>query len=172
MEATKERLRKVYKLATDGSPGEREAAQRTLERLLQKYGLEQADIVDETLTDHCFEFKHEWEATLLRQITWSVIRRDFATYQYPKRRKKNVVLELTRAEGAEIRFLWEEYCHLYQEELQVLMRAFCTKHHLLRDSDSNYVPTDQELQDHYRASAMMAGLQTANIRRRLTGGEE
>lgn len=169
MDTIKEKLRKVHALATEGLDGERAAAQVTLDKLLDKYGLTLQDIVDEATTEYIFKYHTPLERRLLMQITVSVTQsRETVIWTY--KRKKQVGIELTRAEFAEIKFLFLEFVPIWREEQEAFLNAFCVKHDLLAPADENSEPlSDEQRAERIRWAQMAAGLQDANLNRKRLG---
>lgn len=60
-EKKKELLRKLQALAQRGVGGEKEGAQKKLEELMEKYGVEEADLTDEVEEDNDFFYKNKFE---------------------------------------------------------------------------------------------------------------
>lgn len=168
MDTIKEKLRKVHALATEGLDGERAAAQVILDGLLDKYGLTLQDIADEARQEYVFKYHSSLERRLLLQIAVSVTQ-DGNTVIWSYRQKKQVGIELTKAELIEIRFLHREFIPLWREEQKAFMNAFCVKHNLLAPATEGQELSDEEVAERLRWSQMAAGLQDANLKRKRLG---
>lgn len=67
-----ERLKKLYALAIRGVGGEKEQAQKLLEKLMQKYGVSLAELDEEQIKDFDIEVHGEFERKLLRQVVYKI----------------------------------------------------------------------------------------------------
>ena len=66
----KQLLNKLKALAERGIGGEKETAQRKLEELMRKYGIEEADLSDEKKEGFKFKYKNKFEKKLILQIAY------------------------------------------------------------------------------------------------------
>lgn len=64
----KEKLAKIYALVEQGSPGEKEAAKAALDRLLQKYNLDESVIASIKKKSWAFKYSKEIDKWLFRQL--------------------------------------------------------------------------------------------------------
>ena len=79
--ANKELVHKLRALAERGVGGEKEAAAQKLALLMEKYGLDDADLEDEKEEAHDFHFKTEFEKDLLRQLFYRKLANIFYDFQ-------------------------------------------------------------------------------------------
>lgn len=104
------KLRKIQALAQSGYAGEKDNAQRLLTALLDKHGLTEADLVNETQSECIFTLKHTWEKKLLVQLYCMI--RDVRVCKYAHRKEgktKIIYLTLTHLEYTDIRAAYAHY---------------------------------------------------------------
>jgi hypothetical protein len=130
-----ERLKKLYALAIRGVGGEKEQAQKLLEKLMQKYGVSLAELDEEQIKDFDIEVHGEFERKLLRQVVYKITgdpydARDlvYTKSQRPCRTKMRV--RCTEAQKIEVEFLLDFYKNLWQREVDALFLAFIHKHEI------------------------------------------
>lgn len=121
-------------MADKGTGGEKEAAKVLLERLMQKHGITEADLEEETTRLEWFQYKDELQMRLLHQVIYAVLG-DRELYKWAKSRKKQVGVYCTIAEKIEIEVTFEFYCQAMQEELDLFLKAFCLKNNLFPSFD-------------------------------------
>lgn len=81
MERIKEHLLKIYRLAQHGVGGEKENANRILERTLRKHNLTLEDLLQqETVTEKWFDFKSNAQRDLIIQIIGTVCQESKVAY--------------------------------------------------------------------------------------------
>lgn len=67
-EQAADKLKKLKALAERGVGGERESALKLYHKLLEKYQIDEGEILEERVTLHWFGYKTELEEDLLKQI--------------------------------------------------------------------------------------------------------
>lgn len=164
-----ELLKKLKELADRGVGGERETARQKLNELMDKYGLNEADLSDETLSDAEFRYKDPFEEKILRQ-TFYKINHERGIYVYTKSRAKVLFWRCTKAEAIQAGIEYEFFRDLWREEIQLFMQAFIQKHRIFRNDPD--APSDDSMDDelYMRMVAMMRGMQDKQPLLRLEGG--
>lgn len=172
MDTIKEKLRKVYQLAQKGADGERENAQRALDALLKKYGLDITDISDEERTAVRIKYTKTIHKRLLRQIVAAVLQQNNVT-SYIYTYGKAIGFDLTKAEEVEVRFLFKEYKRIWEDEQNDVFTAFCMKHQLLAPSTGSEEEwTDEQWARYFRLQGMAGNMKDAQLKRKRIGGAE
>ncbi|UQZ90539.1 hypothetical protein C4J81_15515 [Deltaproteobacteria bacterium Smac51] len=149
-------LMKLKALAEKGIGGEKENAENSLHRLMEKYGFTEADLGDEDKpTVHYFKYKTETEMRLLMQVVRKVTNapgdfyNEIITSSNGRDRKtpNKIGAMLTPAQIVEVDFLFSFYSRLYNKELNSFFLAFCGKHklsHRRRDDEPGAeIPTEE-----------------------------
>jgi len=177
----KERLLKMYHLATDGVDGEKETAQRILEANLAKYGLTMDDLIEsndnEEKKTYWFTAKDKYQRMLLGQIYGVFVckTKQYSTYTR-KDRKYDVGLEMTKVEATELNMIYDFYLNLWKKELEkqkeVLLHAFINKHDIALQSANIEEMTDEEIRMAKRACRMMDDLEDASFKKQLGSGQK
>lgn len=159
----KELLLKLKNLAERGVGGERETAERKLQQLIEKYGIDEEDLAEDREVDFDFHYKNEWEKQLLRQLFYRMFNENYTSktyvYKYGKGSKSVYGVTCTKAEGVQLQIEYDFYKELYYEELDIFQKAFVQKHSLFPDSSgSDREYTEEEKQEFSRIFQMMEGL--------------
>lgn len=164
-------LRKLQALAERGEAGERENARAILAGLMEKYGVEEADLQDDALEESCFSYLGPIERRLLVQVIFHVTNGDRRVYAYKhgKGSRSAVCCMCTKAEAVQIGVEYDFYREIWAQELDLFSRAFVNKHGIFSDRPTGDDPGVSH-QDYLRMAAMMAGLQDRSMQRMLEGG--
>lgn len=165
-----ELLRKLSALAERGEPGERENARAILAGLMEKYGVEEADLRDDALEESSFVYCSSSERRLLIQTTFHVTKGDRRVYSYKhgKGSRSAVCCMCSKAEAVQIGIEYDFYRELWKKELDLFFRAFINKHKIFSDRPTGDDPGVSD-QDYLRMAAMMAGLQDKSMHPMLEG---
>lgn len=164
-ESLKDKLKKLKALAERGCGGEAENAQRLLERLCAANGIDLGQLNDEekksryTFNIGCNSvFK-----TLFTQCYCKVTNSSEMSYRQETRSK--ISLELTQADYAELKGLFEWHKANFEKELEdikkTFIHAYCQKHRLFPESSSetsNDKPLTEEDLEMLREIMKMEGL--------------
>lgn len=142
-----ERLKKLKALAERGVGGEKETAIRLYNELMEKYQIEEAEVLEDLLTVHWFNYSTDIEERLLLRVFYKVT--GSTSYHHfvgnIKRRKKRGC-ECTEVEAVEIRLLFDFYRRELKEELEVFMIAFLNGNNIYPDKSARlyHEPTEAE----------------------------
>lgn len=128
----KERLKKIQALAERGVGGEKESAQKKLEKLLAENGMTEADLHEDETHYYLFSYSGgPYRERLLSQIMYKVMGHEshFAMYKSKHTRNKFGIY-CTPAQKIEIDLDYEFYCNLFENEVNLLLSAFIQKQEL------------------------------------------
>ncbi|MBR5091268.1 MAG: hypothetical protein IK093_17725 [Ruminiclostridium sp.] len=171
-----DKLKKIYALAMQGVDGEKEAAQKLLYELMEKYSVSFEELMEEERIDTFeFRYKTDEENKILLQVIVKVM--DTAEYisQYLGKNNKPLkyyVVDCTLSEKVEIEFLFDFYKRLFQKEKELLIEAFIQKHALYAShplSTTRNVPSAEELE---AIAKMMNALSDECPRKAITTRKE
>ncbi len=159
----KERLKKIYALALAGVDGEKTAAKAILDKLLKKYDLDLSDLDEDKINDYVLEFHGKEQEQLLIQCIYKVTNKTDAYYHLKYKKsgracRTQLKVYCTKAEKAEILFLFDFYKRLWEKERAALLVAFIQKHSLFGNAGKGEPSkryTDDELK---KIFALMNGL--------------
>lgn len=157
MSEQKERLKKLHALAMRGVGGEKEQAQKILEKLMQKYGISLNDLDEEQIREFDIVYHGEIARKLLLQTAYKVTgsAENVTTLVYRQSGRQcrtKMRVRCTEAQKIEIEFLLDFYCKLWEKESAALFRAFIQKHEIFADradgkcdriSDEEYLKMQQ-----------------------------
>lgn len=174
-----ERIKKVKRLAREGSPGEREAAERLLAQLMERHGVEDDEL--EERTPFFVAYTSNAEHTVLTQVCFRVLGNDaqlFALRQGGRKLRK-IEVYATPQEKDRILVLWAIFRKELAEQMRLFVRAFVQKNDLFAEdspSRSLFDMTDEERAEALRMAALAHGLPSVGIpredQRRLPGPGE
>lgn len=107
-------LKKLAALAESGVGGEKETAKKKLEELMARYGLTEADLSDDVISDHEFVFKDLYQKRLLRQVFYHVnYDREVLRFTAGKGKRTRLVFRCTEAEALQAKIEYEFFCALW-----------------------------------------------------------
>lgn len=159
----RERLKKVYALALAGVDGEQAASKAILEKLLKKYNLDFSDLDEDIVNGYVLEYHGEEQEQLLIQCIYKVTNKTDAYYHLKYKKsgracRTQLKVYCTKAEKAEILFLFDFYKRLWEKERDALFFAFIQKHEIFGNAgkgEHSQQLTNEELTKMF---AMMNGL--------------
>ncbi len=150
-EQAADKLKKLKALAERGVGGERESALKLYHKLLEKYQIDEGEILEERVTLHWFSYKTELEEDLLTQIFYKVTGSPsyhHYTGNYSRRKKRGC--NCTEIEAVEIKMLFDFYRQELKRELEAFLIAFKQGNNLYPDKNARcyqeYDGPDRELE--------------------------
>jgi len=150
-EQAADKLKKLKALAERGVGGERESALKLYHKLLEKYQIDEGEILEERVTLHWFGYKTELEEDLLKQIFYKVTGSTsyhHYTGNYSRRKKRGC--NCTEIEAVEIKMLFDFYRQELKRELEAFLIAFKQGNNLYPDKNARcyqkYDGPDRELE--------------------------
>jgi len=171
--ALTERIKKLAVLADQGYGGEKEAASFMLDRLMNKYGITDADLEEETTALEWFRYKDDLQKRLLNQVLYMVLG-DRDTYKRKDGRGKLIAVYCTAAERLEVEIAYDFFKRAMLEELERFLEAFIIKNHLYPPPDKQRVNTGEEEQeiseqDMLKLTYMLRGMERHTLRKMIGG---
>lgn len=136
----RDRILKLHKLVEQGIGGEKENAQKILDKLLKKHGLTLSEINDceEWFT---INFKNRFEKRLIIQIISKVTNiKTIRAYA----EKNQINLKVNKADFAEILVMFSVYRKALEKEFQNIYIAFVCKQNIFSDCKSDDDSTNVE----------------------------
>ena len=153
-EQAAEKLKKIKALAERGVGGEKETAMRMYRELMEKYQIEEAELLEDYVSLHWFGYKTELEEDLLTQIFYKVTG-SCSYHHYTGSYKR------TELEAVEIKLLFDFYKEELKRELEAFMMAFRYGNNLFPDKTARcykeYDGPDIERSDEERRMMKKAG---------------
>jgi hypothetical protein len=158
-----EKLKKVKALAERGERGEIDAAEATLARLMEKYGISEEELGEEERRRYDFFYHGKEQKKLLRQIVYKVTNGGHTyelVYTYSGRPcKTRLAADCTAAEKVEIEYLFRFYTDLYEREREAFLAAFIQKHELFPDTPPEGVEAQKiSAEEYLKMLALMRGM--------------
>lgn len=136
----RERIRKLYKLVEQDVGGEKENAQKILDKLLAKHGITLSEIIDDDHEEEfVIKFKGVFEKRLLTQIIGKIRNRKTLGYF----NKDKLHFDATKMEYAEILTLFSVYKNALLREFEDLFTAFIHRQDIFPATKDN----EQEKKD-------------------------
>lgn len=150
-EQAADKLKKLKALAERGVGGERESALKLYHKLLEKYQIDEGEILEERVTLHWFSYKTELEEDLLTQIFYKVTGSpSYHNYTGNYSRRKKRGCNCTEIEAVEIKMLFDFYRQELKRELEAFLIAFKQGNNLYPDKNARcyqeYDGPDRELE--------------------------
>ena len=125
-EKTMQRIKKLQALAERGVGGEKETAQRMLDKMLKENGITTLEELENEEYEYTlFSYNGKHEIRLLRQCIYKVIgyNGDRTVYKTKGKRQK-LGIYCTPSQKVEIELEFEFYKSIFYEELQTFIDAF------------------------------------------------
>lgn len=170
-------LRKLKALADRGAGGEKENAAALLEKLMQKYGISEAELERERVQDYFFPYSQETERRLLIQLVYMVTGEAGCECvgTYSGRKRKKVGATCTAAQRLEIEAYFAFYGEAMKKELETFYSAFISKNDLyppesLVKPRSRDELTEEEIERALKAGMMATGMERHHFRKQLEAG--
>ena len=144
MSNKEELLKKIKALADRGVDGERENAQAILYRLMEQYGISEAEIEEDRRETAWFSYSQETERRLLNQIIYMVTGKSAfgCVGAYTNRKRKKMGADCTAAERMD----------------------------KLEDVEDSEEETPEKLARAMKIGAMMDGMERHTLRKAITAG--
>lgn len=177
-----DRIMKVKALADRGTDGERTAAQRLLEELMEKYHIDEADIDTGKKETYLIDAGDSVFTKLFHQmyrVRFGIDRPIWIVDKMPKKDKRffaemgfgdknaNLAIECTKAEFLEVKTLFEIYRNDLKEQLDTFMYAYYYKNDLLAAADPNKESTEEEDIKALKAMFMAQGIDKKEIHKMI-----
>jgi hypothetical protein len=125
-EKTKQRIKKLQALAERGVGGEKDTAEKMLQKLLKKNGISTlAELEEDKVEYFLFSYNGKHEIKLLKQCMYKVLgHSDHTTYFRSRGTRQKIGIYCTKAQKIEIELEFEFYRNVFYEELNNFMSAF------------------------------------------------
>ena len=136
-EQAADKLKKLKALAERGVGGERESALKLYHKLLEKYQIDEGEILEERVTLHWFSYKTELEEELLIRVFYKVTGSPsyhHYTGNYSRRKKRGC--DCTEIEAVEIKMLFDFYRQELKRELEGFLLAFYQGNNIFPDENA------------------------------------
>lgn len=133
-EQAAEKLKKIKALAEQGEGGEKTGAMKLYRELMEKYKIEEAEVLEDRVTLHWFSYSDKLEEDLLTQIFYKVTGSpSYHQYTGKYSRRKIRGCNSTELEAIEIKLLFNFYKEELKRELEAFLIAFRCGNNLFPD---------------------------------------
>lgn len=125
-EKTMQRMKKLQTLAERGVGGERDTAEKMLQKMLKKNGIRSLDELQSEQYEYVlFPYNGKYEKKLLKQCIYKVLTAaGDRTYYHTKGKRQKLGIYCTKAQKIEVQMEFEFYRKVFYEELDIFMIAF------------------------------------------------
>lgn len=162
------RMQKLLALARRGEGGEKENAQRFLDKMLAQHGMTLADLDDEGEQKQFVDFKYsgELERRLLVQIVCTVLNTSKVNVAYAR---SKMGLDVTRAQRLEIDLFFASLRKELAKNVDRMFLAFIVKNGITGPSESSDddEPSKLTREDIEAIRNMMEGINKTDVRRAI-----
>ena len=184
-----QRIMKVKALADRGTDGERDAAEKLLKELMEKYGITDEDIASEKVDFYMIHTgKDDMYRCLFSQIfhlRFGAKKKLYNLMKVTKKDKKvlsdagfgdkdaDLGFDCTKSEFVELKALFEIYKADFDKNLEIFKYAYFKKNDLLcdREEDSPEA-TEEELEIARQAEKMSYGIKKKEVHKMIESGNE
>ena len=171
-----ERIKAVKALADRGVGGENINAQAALEKMMQKYGVTEADLELERVETVFFPYHDELERRILIQVIFSVTGKSAfgCVGAVSGRKRKKYGTDCTAAQRLEIEFNHKFFYEAAKKEFEVFLYAFYMKNRIfppdgIAPEQETKELTKEELEEILRAEQMAATMEKYTPRKAIGG---
>lgn len=172
-----ELLKKIKALADRGEGGEKENAQAILARLMEQYGITEAELEEDRREIAWFTYSQEIERRLLNQIIYMVTGKPGygCVGTFTNRKRKKMGTECTAADRLEIEANYSFFKAAMEEELETFLAAFAQKNGLYPPASKVQPWDEEELSEEelarlQKAALMSTGMERHTLRKAITAG--
>lgn len=156
MNKQKALLEKLRALAKSGVGGEKLNAEHKLKELMEKYGVTEEELEEETIDSCYFHYRGAREKSLLAQIMFKVTN---STDIYRCSAGKTYLsCKTTAAKKIEIEFLFDFYKRLWRKEEEFFFSCFVQKHRLFGEKTDDTDEKDIDDEELWRMSMIIQGM--------------
>lgn len=166
------KIKAVAALAERGVGGEKENAETTLRCLMEKYGILEDELDEDTRKRHDFEYHGKEQKMLLVQIVYKVTGGNAYNLVYTETGRKvktKLGADCTPAEKVEIEYLFDFYKNLWEREKAAFLSAFIQKHKIFAIRE-DIEPKEMPLEDLIKMQALMNGMSDESPLRAIGDG--
>lgn len=171
MRNKEELLKKIKALAERGVGGEKESAEKLLSQLMEKYGITEEEISEDTVECEWFRYKDNIQKRLLNQIIYMILG-NVDTYKRAGGRHKLIGAYCTAAQRIEIEMNFEFFRNAMEKELKTFYSAFCHKNRLFPPEEMarETMPEDEVSKlEAMKIGMMMEGMERHTIKKMIEG---
>lgn len=153
------KLRKLHALAQRGVGGERDTAQRMLDKLLAKHGLTLDDLLDEQRAHHWYTCSNRYEQRLALQIAAMILDTRNPSLFYKRNNARQFAAKLTKSEIIEFELHYQTLREALKAHLDVAFCAFVQANDIFPATPSS--DRDDALSEHDLRVQKMASVTPA-----------
>lgn len=153
-------LKKIKALAERGVDGEAENAEALLARLMEKYGISEKELDEDTRKRHDFEYHGKEQRKILRQVVYKVTGGSAYDLVYRASGRKvrtQLGADCTPAEKVEIEYLFDFYKRLWEREKEAFLSAYIQKHKIFAIR-TDIAPQEISREEAIKMAALMEGM--------------
>jgi hypothetical protein len=159
------KMRKVLALANQGIGGEKHNAERQLEAMCKRYGINREELEGETKRMLWLSYSDKDERKLAHQvIVWATESYDTPVWKRGKRRE--VGADLTEAQRVQVLVAYGVYCREYAKIKANMFTAFISRNELYAPQNENAKPMDPEREA--AVMKLMWGIDKTTIHKQVT----
>ncbi len=170
-----ELLKKVQVLANSGVAGERENAQKMLDKLMKKYNISEIELSTEKINQYEVNWSNKNEKNLKIQIFYSIVGDiDDNKGFYRRYKNKNSYVKCTSSEFLEFEAKCAFYCHWLKLELDRYYRAFVQRNNLFPPAHlqkQNNNKTDELSEEDIKMLELASNIDKHNFVKQIEGAK-
>ena len=169
----KSKLLKILALAENGAEGEKQAAERTLKSLLERYDMTMEELIEAKggkRSIHYIDYHNsDYGKKLVSQIISFVFQQsDYMTHE--TRSKTKLPLHCTKAQAIEVQMLYDVYYRAYEAEQADLYTAFIHRHKIFNLNHKPAEDTEElSLEQQIKIQQLMRGMDQVDIHKQIEG---
>lgn len=168
----KPRMLRLLALSRHGEPGERNAASRALDRLLDQYGMTVGELDDDETSLCWFRIRTKLERPLIMNIVGMVTGVSEIRSYSEGRSKTRIGYDLTASQEASVAHLFDHYRRVLDRDLDVFVEAFIVRNRIFPEvlKEREHRLTADEMARIRQSLRMMGGVTVSSPLRAITKG--
>ncbi len=173
MDSILNKAKKIKALADKGFGGERLNAERMLKEFMNRHGISESDICEDTKQDHYFKVPREQDRRLFRQVAYKIIGEGIKFYS-SSNRKEYIILTCTSSQAFDIEMQFDFYKREFKADLDLFFSAFVQKNKLFAETSETDMSkvTPEELAKMRKSQAMAQGLERKQFNKQIGKDEK
>lgn len=166
----KEIILKLKALSERGINGEKENATKLLEKLMNKYGISEEEILEDEIKEVRIELRSDIEVRLASQILYAFFNN--ASLYKSHNTRVQYYTQLTSSQEIEFKYMFSIYLEDFKKQQLIFYRAFINKNKIFPKECNRISAEDDEISSEERkeiilSQIMAEGIEFTRIRKAL-----
>lgn len=161
-----ETIKKLRRMAQQGTENERAIALKKMDALIRKYGINESEIDEDVMKEYGFSYKDKYEKQILIQVMAMVAGdREIHIYNYKhgKGSRSQLFAECTSEEAIQMEIAYEFYLDAWNEDVETFMNAFIQTNRIFPNKRRSKNEEEPSLEELEKIQRMMNGIDARTL---------